>query len=176
MFIMQKFIRSSLLAATLLGMAAADAATRRFRSGEILGAELTSATVTIRELDPADFPALPGKRLYAALSFRPDPGRPVSIFDYSLEDRNVVYPCVALNSGAGFIHTDRSVTGSRVVQLLFVLDAQTPPAGPLRLKCNLPPANGIYDLFVPFRNLGGNYPTAPSALPENGDMPEYQAK
>ena len=149
----------------------AEAAAWRFRSGEIVAAELTRTEPSIRDLDPLAFPALPKSRMYAVLSVRPDAGRPLSIFDYSLEDRGTVCPCVALNSGRGFVSSDRDVSGVPVVQLLFILDARNPPENAvLNLKCNLPPANGIYDLRVPFRRIGFAEPTLPSRIPSEGMM------
>ena len=148
-----------------------EGAAWRFRSGEIVAAELTRTAPYIRDLDPLAFPALPKDRVYAVLSVRPDAGRPLSIFDYSLEDRDVVHPCVALNTGSGFVSTDRNVSGAPIVQLLFILDAGNARGDvSLTLKCNLPPANGIYDLKVPFRRMGFAAPTLPSRIPAEGMM------
>ena len=148
-----------------------EGAAWRFRSGEIVAAELTRTAPSIRDLDPLAFPALPKDRMYAVLSVRPDPGRPLSIFDYSLEDRDIVCPCVALNTGGGFVSTDQNVSGAPIVQLLFILDAGNTRGNTLlTLKCNLPPANGVYDLKIPFRRMDFAYPTQPSRIPAEGMM------
>ena len=152
-------------------MLTAEGAAWRFRSGEIVAAEVTRTAPAIRDLDPPAFPALPKNRVYAVISVRPDAGRPLSIFDYSLEDRGVVFPCVALNSGSGFVSTDRNVSGAPLVQLVFILDAASvQDDAVLTLKCNLPPTNGIYDLKVPFRWVGFAEPTRPSRIPPEGMM------
>ena len=164
----------SFLAAVLLAVTAAApvrAGVLRFRSGEILAAELTSSDVTVRDLNPAAFPALPSQRLCAVLSIRLDYGRKISIFDYSLTVQGVACPCVAINDGSGFVSTERDFSDTGVLQLLFILDARTPPrSGPLTLKCNLPPTTGVYDRGVPFRGLGRSKPTPPDRIPASGAM------
>ncbi|MCI5778763.1 MAG: hypothetical protein MR051_02935 [Lentisphaeria bacterium] len=148
-----------------------EAAVRRFRSGEILAAELTSSEVPVRDLNPAAFPALPSRRLCAVLSVRLDYGRKISIFDYSLEVQGVAYPCVAINDGSGFVSTERDFSDTGVLQLLFILDARTPlRPGPLTLKCNLPPTTGVYDRGVPFRSLDRSGATPPDRIPASGVM------
>ena len=156
---------------------AASAETVRFRSGEILCAEISKekpeGVQNSAKLDLAD---LPERRVYAALTVALDPGRKISIYDYSLKAFGVVSRCIALRNGGNSIDGARFETvgsgrGNRCT-LYFVLNAREVGLGSgetLTLVCNVPPES---EIPVVFKNRGSRGFTAPSEIPASGNMTE----
>ena len=142
-----------------------------FRSGKIMAAETSSTAPAMDRIDDKiTFPELPQNRLYAVISVKLDSGRKISIFDYSLESSGKTYPCVAINfNGKKFNYTESEISGAdKILQLLFIIEKLPQPAGSLKLKCNLPPLDGTYDLQVPFTGTGYQRLTSPTDIPAAG--------
>ena len=162
-------MKKSIFIIFLLLAASLNAGVIRFRSGKIIAAEITGANVKIDNFDPHAFPAMPENRMYAVLSVKLDKGRAISIFDYSLEAFGTTCPCVAVNSGSGFRYTVNTLDGISSAQLLFVLDRRSiGKTESIKIKCNLPPTDGTYDLSVPFENRNYNAPSGLNELPASG--------
>ena len=166
-------LKYTLIALALLPLAVA-AETQRFRSGEILCAELSKGMPFIRNRSAADLSNLPDKKIYAALTVSLDAGRRISIYDYSLKAFDVLYRCVALRNG------DNTIDGAKYESngngkksrctLYFVLNAREVGLGKLerlRLICNVPP---VSEQFVVFTNRGSLSFTHPMDIPESGIM------
>lgn len=151
-------------AAAILG-----AKTLYFRSGEIIAAQLTSNKINIRNFDKNAFNSLPERPLFAILTINAVPGRKISILDYSLVVDGISYPCVATGSNNNFICSDAAQDGSKVRQLLFIVGCDyLRRINSFTLKCNLAPADGTYDIQVPFTNIGSQTPTLPENIPADG--------
>ena len=162
---MKQFFTFFLLIVTV----AASADVLYFRSGTITAAEVTTREIAIKNLDTVTFNSLPGQKAYAILSADIVPSRKISIFDYSLVADGMSYPCVALSTGKQFICSDQVFSGKNVKQLLFIVNAANlSRVKNFTLHCNLAPANGTYDLIVPFTNIGSRMPTAPEKIPATG--------
>lgn len=96
------------------------------RSGEVTTASSSSVLPAISDLDEYAFDKKEGNYRYVTVTIRPDAGRAMSIFDYSLLIGTVDYPCIALRVGNGaYSASDRTVTdfGGQDVSLLFRLPA-----------------------------------------------------
>ncbi len=92
-------MKSSLLllfAAALCAGPILSAGTVRFRSGEVLRAELTQKEPNILEFTPAHRSALPANAVWGVLTVTPDAGRKISIHDYSIRYMGITFPAVAL--------------------------------------------------------------------------------
>ena len=156
---------------------AASAETVRFRSGEILAAELSKEKPEgVRNADKLDLSELPDRRVYAALTVALDPGRKISIYDYSLKAFGVMSRCIALRNGSNSIDGARFETGGSDREnrctLYFVLNAREVGIGSrekLTLVCNVPP---VQELAVTFVNRGSKSFTPPRSIPDSGTMTE----
>ena len=154
---------------------AASAETVRFRSGEILCAELSKEKPEgIRNADKLDLSELPDRRIYAALTVALDSGRRIGIYDYSLKAFGVVNRCIALRNGGSPIDGARYEAGGSDREnrctLYFVLNAREVGISSrekLTLVCNVPP---VRELPVTFVNRGGKSFTPPRQIPESGTM------
>lgn len=159
----------------LLCAVTASAETLRFRSGEILCAELSKEKPEgVRNADKLDLSELPERRIYAALTVALDPGRKISIYDYSLKAFGVVSRCIALRNGSNSIDGSRYETGGSDREnrctLYFVLNAREVGIGSrekLTLVCNVPP---VLELPVTFVNRGDKAFTPPRQIPDSGRM------
>ena len=155
--------------------AAAPAGTVRFRSGEILYAELSRVKPgDIRNRDKLDLSELPEQKIYAALTVSLDSGRKISIYDYSLRAFGVAARCIALRNGDNSIDGSRfEIDGNRCT-LYFVLNAREVGIGnradeKLTLVCNVPPEQ---ELTLTFVNRGDQAFTPPRRIPDAGRMTE----
>ena len=154
---------------------AASAETVRFRSGEILAAELSREKPEgVHNADKLDLSELPDRRIYAALTVALDPGRKISIYDYSLKAFGIVSRCIALRNGNNSIDGSRYETGGSDREnrctLYFVLNAREVGIGSsekLTLVCNVPPTQ---ELTISFVNRGDQAFTAPRRIPDSGSM------
>ena len=152
--------------------AAAPAGTVRFRSGEILYAELSRVKpADIRNRDKLDLSELPEQKIYAALTVSLDSGRKISIYDYSLRAFGVAARCIALRNGDNSIDGSRfEIDGNRCT-LYFVLNAREVGTGGsdrLRLVCNAIPDSS--EIPVVFVNRGSDSFTAGRDIPDSGKM------
>lgn len=153
--------------------AAAWADTVRFRSGEILYAELSQVKPeNVRNRDKLDLSELPEQKIYAALTVSLDPGRKISIYDYSLRAFGTVARCIALRNGDNSIDGARHETDGSRCTLYFVLNAREVGIGKrksekLTLVCNVPPAQ---ELTVTFVNHGDKAFVPPRRIPDSGNM------
>ncbi len=151
------------------------AETLRFRSGEILAAELSPTLPYIMNRSAADLADLPEQRIYAALTVSLDPGRKISIYDYSLKVSGTKYRCIALQNGNNTIDGAKFECsgGGRNARctLFFALNASEVGTGAndrLRLVCNVPPNSG--ELPVLFVNRGSEGFTPGRDIPDAGMM------
>ena len=164
---MKKILLLSLFAIT----ASLSAGVIHFRSGQIIAAEISASSPKINQLDEKfAFPTLPKDRLYAVVSVKLDDARKISIFDYSLESFGATYPCIAINSSGSFESSELTFsTPGKCIQLLFIIENQSMnKTESLKLKCNLPPTDGTYDLLIPFSYLGHRPFSSPGTIPANG--------
>lgn len=167
-----KFL-APVLASVLLPLALA-AETQRFRSGELLCAELSTEMPFIRQSSDADLSGLPEHKIYAALTVSLDPGRRIGIYDYSLKAFGATYRCIALRNGDNSIDGAKfesfGVGKGRRCTLYFVLNAreigQSNPEK-LLLVCNAPPTSEQSVFFV---NCGAKPFTQPGEIPATGVM------
>lgn len=170
---MRKIIFICAVVLTLLPRLSAE--TLRFRSGEILCAELSKTMPFIMNRSEADLTGLPEKLIYAALTVSLDPGRRISIYDYSLKVSGTKYRCIALRSG------DNTIDGAKYecsgggrnarCTLFFALNAREAGIGGserLRLVCNAVP--GVHELPVVFVNRGSDKFTEGRDIPDSGMM------
>ena len=165
-----------LAAAVLASTIQLHAETIRFRAGNVLAAELTSRKINISRI-PAELPlVIPAKPMYAVVTVKLDRFRSISIFDYTLVASGTEFPCVAINSGSGFVHTDAPVS-EETVQLLFITDALTSGKAKLEthvLKCKLAPGKDIFDVKVHFSFIGSNATKSPATIPAEGIIEKPQ--
>ena len=149
----------------------------RFRSGVILGAELTTRNIPVAKADKNAFPEPPEKRIYAVLTVKLDPMRKISIFDYSLEAYGIPVPCVAINESGKFVYHTEEVMSTNTLQLLFILDGRQvglQKNETLKLKSNLPPPGGIFDTDIPFEMRNSAAPRSISQIPQKGLFPDLK--
>ena len=154
---------------------AASAETVRFRSGEILCAEISKEKPEgVQNSAKLDLANLPERRVYAALTVALDPGRKISIYDYSLKVFGVANRCIALRSGSGPIDGSRYEAGGSDREnrctLYFVLNAREVGIAKfekLSLVCNVAPNQ---ELPVTFVNRGAKAFTSPGRIPNSGSM------
>ena len=172
---MKKLLWLSCLAAVVAAPRLA-AETLRFRSGEILAAELSAKLPYIMNRSAADLADLPEQSIYAALTVSLDPGRRISIYDYSLKVSGTKYRCIALQNGNNTIDGAKyeCAGGGQNARctLFFALDAREVGTGGsdrLRLVCNVPP-NSV-ELPVVFVNRGSGGFTPGREIPDSGLMP-----
>lgn len=156
------------------------AATLPFRSGEILAAELSTVKPRIANEDPLAFPVPFDQKIYAAIVVKINPGRGISIHDYSLSAFGRTYPCIALRAGNDSFNAEnwlvKRVDPNTKYTLLFVLDASRvgrEQNDTLILHAEFPPQESA-DLTVPFTNLGSSGFTMPGSVPDGGSMKEIR--
>ena len=134
-----------------------------FRSGAILCAELSTVKPSgFKRLDTGEAPKDP---IYAAITVKLDPGRKISIFDYSLRIGNRRYECSAVrNNGEDEISVTSDGGEKRRCTLFFELDAATAKrGGKCILVCNAP---GGGETGFKLTDRGGKRFTPDSAIPE----------
>lgn len=172
-------MKITVCAVFLLSLAAAlplSAESIRFRSGQMLCAELSRQKPAGIEISPEKMPWLPEERLYAALTVVPDEGRGISIHDYKLHAFGQDYPCIALLNAAD--STSRSSVSAAeaganqkytmyfVVNgaLLGMKDRET-------IALRAVPVNEKYqDQQVVFDNRRSRALTSPYDIPRTGKM------
>lgn len=90
-----------ILAVLMLAAGNLFGAVWRFHFGRIGCTEISTAPVKILNEDKFAFPMQYTKPAYAVVVCKLDPGRTLSIYDFSLADSLNTYPCVALRAGIG---------------------------------------------------------------------------
>ena len=148
--------------------------TIRFRSGNILAAEMSAATISIANTNP-DMPLnIPQKPLYVVISVKLDSMRSISMFDYTLEAFGTEYKCAAINTGKRFEYTDATLSSGNVIQLLFIADnliAGKLPEEKMTLKSNFTPKK-TYDITIPVTKMSRLTP--PGSIPVKGAFKSWE--
>ena len=100
-----------------------NGATVRFRSGDVLAAEISSAKPAVSNWNVNLF-GMNSASSYAAVAVRIHPKRKISIYDYALAVNGVNHACVAIrvNNGA-FEYTQKALSAEKgeIFTLLFFL-------------------------------------------------------
>ena len=170
-----KYLFALLLTVNVLCGAAVE-----FRSGKLLCAELSSKRPSITAFDAAIYPELPATPVYAALTFRPDRDRRISIHDFGIDVFGKVYPCIAVRKGnaafSGAWNKSEIMDVKSTYTMLFILDAKElgiegKTTLSLSLKALFPPAELALQK-VEFKVLGQKVFTQPNAIPASGMMTE----
>ena len=173
-----KFLFALLLTANVLCGAAIE-----FRSGKLLCAELSSRKPSIRNFDASIYKNLPAEAIYAAVTFKPDRDRRISIHDYGIDFYGTTYPCIAVRknsevfSGSWREENTLIITDDKsTCTMLFILDAKEFGADKktsvsLTLKALFPPAE-LSQQKVDFKVIGSQSFTDPKKIPSSGLMTE----
>lgn len=157
-----------------------SARTIRFRSGQVLAAELSTAKIKVSNVHRDAPLKMPDSPMYAVVSVKLDQGRAISIFDYTLDAFASEIPCVAIRTGKDFKFTTDAVFSTGVVQLLFIVDQSHISRlveKKLTLKSKLPPSKVIYSTEIPFITIGSKKIMTPDAVSlEGAFLPEGEGK
>ena len=168
--------------AGLFASGAAGAATVLCRSGELVAAEFSTMEPDGASLDPARYPDLPRKRVFAAVTLRPAPGRAVSVYDYTLRAFNRDMPCIGLSLDGGTISPSvKEISAARLAEgkrctLYFVLDGSLigfKKVEAVVLRCNFAPET-IRDQRILLTNRGSDAFTPAATIPLDGIMATQQ--
>lgn len=169
-----------LTAILLLTGGSLSGAVWRFHFGRIGCAEITTAQVKILGEDKFAFPAQYTQPAYAAVVFKLDPGRTISIYDFSLMDSLNTYPCIALRTGTGEFDAANwkieKTSPDTWYTMLFRIDAPRIEKGKtadMTLEYNYP-SRIQTQLKVPFRFLGPDPLTNAAKINESGMLPPRQ--
>lgn len=153
-----------------------------FRLGRILAAEATRRAVPLTGMEEHAFEFDFENRAYAVVVARLQPGRTLSIYDFSLEIGGKAYPCVALRSGTGnFDAKDwvlKKTSPDETYSMLFIIDPARIGSGAefgAALVYNLS-QKGLRRTPVPFKNLGSGALTPVSDIPAAGVFPDKPAQ
>ena len=157
-----------------------SARTIRFRSGQVMAAELSTAKIKVSDVHPDAPLKFPETPVYAVVSVKLDQGRTISIFDYTLDVFGSEFPCVAIRTGKDFKFTTDAVFSTGVIQLLFIADqnyVNRLVEKKLTLKSKLPPSKVIYSTEIPFTTIGSKKIMTPDAVSlEGAFLPEGENK
>ena len=137
-------IRKTVILLLLLSVCSAGfAASKPFRSGIVLAAELTEKTQKITGLNPVEFPQFPQQKLYASVTLKLFYGRELSRHDYALQVFGKNFPCVAIRTGNGPWKSEKGdipyAEKNKIYSMLFIIDGASTGLNPvekLQLKCN----------------------------------------
>lgn len=171
-----KYIILSLIASLISFNLYAE--TLRFRSGQVLSAEITTDKIKIGKINPDAPPAIPANPVYAVISVKLDELRAVSVFDYVLTSYGKEFPCVAIRTKNSFEFADTAISAKGVIQLLFATDSLLVgklPQETLILKSKFPPA-GLHDCKILFTNIGKKAPMTISSVPADGTFKAAEQK
>jgi len=173
---MRKKIQNLLfLTATLLLFATSSvAATRRFRLGDILCAQMSKRIIVVAHWNKLAFPNNYSSKAYAIVVVRLDKGRSLSIYDYSLKQGYDTFPCVAIRKGSGSFDASSwkidKTSNSALYSMLFIVNV---PGYSSSSKLDY---NFIYNLSrsgicktkLDFKNLYYSSFTSIDLIPKNG--------
>ena len=172
-------IRFTLVILTAFAGLMLSARTIKFRSGNVLAAELSSAKISVFGAHRDAPLTIPSNPVYAVVSVKLDSGRSISIFDYTLDAFGNEVPCVAIRTGKNFQFTTDTITHNGVIQLLFItsMDIVGKLANAeLTLKSKLPPNKMIYSTAIPFSMIKNKAVMAPAAVPAAGAFASDEEK
>jgi hypothetical protein len=176
---MNRYRFAILIAALLIG-GSLFGAVWRFPFGRIGCAEISTSQVKILKEDKFAFPSQYTQPGYAVVVCRLDPGRTLSIYDFSLEDSLNTYPCVALRVGTGEFDASNwkidKTEPDTWYSLLFRIDAPRIEKGrtiDLTLEYNYSTKDNA-KLRIPFHFLGSDAFTNVAKITESGMLPPRQ--
>lgn len=160
-------------ALAVIGSVWADKA--EFRAGDVLEAELSTAKPNIKNENPLAFELPFDRKSYVSVVIKPQRGRNLSIFDYSIELFGRNYPCIALrNGGDDFSYTTEELKGldpNQKYALLFVVDGSKvglDAVEKMNLKANYGEKNVSRE--IPVKNIKSGSFRSPSSVPDAGNM------
>lgn len=146
----------------------------RFYAGDILRAEVQQDNGTLQINNVSEYE--PPSRItsdvgYAAITVRPDSGRSLGMYDYSLVNGGKIYPCVALmNTDGDFdgsLWEIKKTKASRKYTMLFKV--QLPPMGKPKYALRFNLLKGKWkDIPVPFVYVKDKPFTNLKDIPANG--------
>jgi len=146
-----------------------------FRGGDLLEAELSTLKPNIKNENPLAFDLPFDRKSYVCVVFKPQRGRNLSIFDYSIELFGRDYPCIALRSGNDdFTYTADELKGldsNQKYALLFVVDgskAGLDAVEKMNLKANYADKNASRE--IPVKNIKGASFRSLSSIPDAGNL------
>ena len=117
-----------LTAALLLFATSSHAATRHFRLGYILCAQMSKRMISVANWSKLAFPDKynSNSKVYAVVVVKLDKGRSLSIYDYSLKQGYDTFPCVAIRKGSGSFNANTweidKCSTSGVYSMLFIVN------------------------------------------------------
>jgi hypothetical protein len=157
------------------------AATRAFRLGDVLSAEISRNNVAIKNFDKKDYPFSFNHYAYALVAVKLHKGRSLSIHDFSLKFKNKTYKCFALSSGNdSFDAKNWQLTKTdpkTVYALLFILDSDIFGSAkkniPLTLVYNLS-KTGQVNCQLPFKFINYDKLTSVRKIPTKGIFSRVQ--
>ena len=129
----------------------------RFRSGDVLAAEISSAKPAVSNWNVNLF-GMNSASSYAAVAVRIHPKRKISIYDYALAVNGVNHACVAIRTDGGtFEYTQKALSAEKgeIFTLLFFLkDVNVSDVrGSVSLVSLIPPTvNELVPLKITNRN------------------------
>ncbi len=177
-----KLLRKTVVLVFLLSLTALSAedefGMKRFRSGWIIAAELSRKAPQIKGVSKYEPPSrITTDVAYAAVFVKPDKGRSLGIYDYSLVLGNREYPCIAIREGNGhFSAADWqivNVSPRNTYTLLFKV--QLPPANAPKaydLRFELMPGKAP-DIPLSFKDIGSDPFSDPRNIPDKGIYAEH---
>ena len=163
----------SLLIFLMLSAVSLPAAIQHCHTGIILSAELTKSNVQVFNLPALAFPNLPPRKVFAAVTIKPDNLRDISIFDYTLEINGTPYPCVAIRRNNRFEYFTEDIRSTNAQQLLFIADASQIPAGNkinAVFKSNLSQEKDRHNVRLMITVIGNRQPTPLNKIPATGTL------
>jgi hypothetical protein len=165
----------------LLSFSGETAETSRCRAGWIGAAEIGTQSIGNLQLDPMAFPEKYSNTVYAVIAIKLDPGRSLSIYDFTLRYNGRKFPCVALRQGDNSIDSTqwiiRETRPEELYSLLFILDypALANAGGEITLELlyNLTDQPVQVSQELRFKNVcGSSFTTVPDILASWGKKPE----
>lgn len=164
------FITVLLLMFTSIG----HAATRRFRLGKIVCAQISKRMVSVLNLDTLALPSNYSSKIYAIVVVKLDKGRSLSIYDYSLKQGIDTFPCIAIRAGNGIFDASKwkfkSTSPDTLYSMLFILNIpgySSTAKLDYTLFYNLS-NSGMVKTLLNFQNLYYSSFTAVNSIPQTG--------
>ena len=150
-------------------------ATRAFRLGDILSAEISRNKVNIKNFNANDYPFNFNHYAYALVAVKLHKGRSISIHDFSLKFKGKIYNCFAVSSDNASFNVRKwhiTKTNPKIVYaLLFILDSDifgnAKKNIPLTLIYNLNKA-GQVSSTLPFKFINYDKLTSVQKIPSKG--------
>ena len=180
MKLMRFFIFAGLfIGLTGTGMASAS---KRFRLGRVMAAEISTRAVKVNSLNKHAFAFSFSKKAYAVVTVELDPDRTLSIYDFSLSVDGKKYPSIALRAGHGEFNGAKWLikksSPDNMYSMLFIVNGsglgktKTIEAA---LLYNLSD-KGLKKMPLTMKYLGGKSITTTANIPENGMLAKKEKK